>query len=213
MQRLSVEDVRRALALPLPGAEAHARMAPQPRPGWSNVAVPGDCRESGVLLMLFPHNGQLRFVLTRRTEQVRAHKGQVSLPGGGRHGGEALVETALRETGEELGVVAAAVEVLGELSQLYVPVSNHCIYPFVGYHATVPAIQAEPGEVAGVLEVPLASLLDVQNRRIEYWDEPGFDGKRRIPCFIFRGWLVWGATAMILGEMATLLEAVAGEAA
>ena len=213
MQCLSVDDVRRALEHPLPGAEAHARMAPQPRPGWSYGAMPGDCRESGVLLMLFPRNGQLRFVLTRRTEQVRAHKGQVSLPGGGRHGGEALLETALRETGEELGVVPAAVELLGDLSPLYVPVSNHCIYPFVGYHATVPAMHAEPEEVAGVLDVPLAALLDVQYRRIEYWDEPGFGGRRRIPCFIFRGWLVWGATAMILSEMATLLEAVAGEAA
>jgi 8-oxo-dGTP pyrophosphatase MutT (NUDIX family) len=212
MQRLSVRDVRRALAQALPGAAAHARMAPQPRPGWSYVAMPGDCRDSGVLLMLFPHNGQLRFVLTRRTDQVRVHKGQVSLPGGGRHGGEALVETALRETAEELGVVPAFLEVLGELSPLYVPVSNHCIYPFVGYHATVPAMHVEPEEVAEVLEVPLAALLDVQIRRIEYWDEPGFDGKRRIPCFRFSGWLVWGATAMILSEMATLLEIVAGEA-
>jgi 8-oxo-dGTP pyrophosphatase MutT (NUDIX family) len=144
---------------------------------------------------------------------VHAHKGQVSLPGGGRHGGEAVVETALRETGEELGVVPAAVEVLGELSPLYVPVSNHCIYPFVGYHATVPAIHAEPEEVADVLEVPLAALLDVQNRQVEYWDEPGFNEKRRIPCFKFCGWLEWGATAMILSEVAMLLETVAGEAA
>ena len=56
------------------------------------------------MLLLFPRDGQLHFVLTRRTEQVAAHKGQVSLPGGGRHPGEALVETALRETSEELGI-------------------------------------------------------------------------------------------------------------
>jgi hypothetical protein len=73
-------------------------------------------------------------------------------------------------------------------------------------------MHAEAEEVAEVLEVPLAALLEVQNRRTEYWDEPGFEGKRRIPCFSFGGWLVWGATAMILSEMATLLEIVAGEA-
>jgi len=211
MRCLSVEDARRALAQPLPGAAAHAIMAPQPRPGWSVPSMPRDCRESGVLLLLFPRGGQLQFVLTRRTEQVHAHKGQVSLPGGGRLDGETLVVTAQRETFEELGVAPAAVEVLGDLSPLYVPVSNYCIYPLVGYQATVPALHPNALEVANVQQVPLAALLAAQNRHGEYWNEPGFKNRRRIPCYRLGDWVVWGATAMILSEMAMLLEPVAGE--
>jgi 8-oxo-dGTP pyrophosphatase MutT (NUDIX family) len=159
------------------------------------------------MVLLFPSNGALRFVLTRRSDQVAAHKGQVSLPGGGRQAGETLQQTALREAGEELGIDAGTAQVLGRLSPLYVPVSNYCVHPFVGYAASAPVLQPNPDEVAAVLEVPLSALLDKANRGVQYWDEPGFGGGRRIPCFSLGGWLVWGATAMILAEMAAVLEA------
>ena len=80
------------------------------------------------------------------------------------------------------------------------------MFPFVGYQRHGTGLCPNPEEVAAVLEVPLAALLDVRNRRVEYWDVPDFVGGRRIPCFRFTGWLVWGATAMILNEMASLLE-------
>lgn len=159
------------------------------------------------MLLFFSRGGALHFPLTRRTDQVATHKGQVSLPGGGRQPGETLEETALRETGEELGADAGVVCVIGRLSPLYVPVSNYCVHPLVGYLAPAPVLRPNPQEVAAVLEVPLAALLDSGNRCVQYWDEPGFEGGRRIPCFTLGGWMVWGATAMILNEMAVLLEA------
>ncbi len=166
------------------------------------------------MLLLYPDSdGQLCFVLTRRTQRVGTHKGQVSLPGGARHADEPLSQTALREVSEELGIPTEGIEVLGGLSPLYVPVSNYCIYPFVAHQAKPPATRPDPVEVEDVLEVPLRAVLDPQNRQVEYWEEAGFAGGRRIPYFKLRGWVVWGATAMILSEMAALIGWAAGETA
>lgn len=204
---LTIEDVRRAMSRPLAGVEAQIKMAPQPRPGWSpTFTPPPDCRQGGVLILLYPRGGRLHFVLTRRTEIVRSHKGQISLPGGAREGGEPLVQTALRETGEELGVFPDGTEVVGSLSSLYTPPSNYCIYPFVAHHPGTPTFHPDPIEVAEVLEVPLALLLDQSIRRVEYWPDSQFGTSRRIPFFDIRGHVVWGATAMVLSELATLLE-------
>jgi 8-oxo-dGTP pyrophosphatase MutT (NUDIX family) len=202
----TLDDVRRALSRPLPGLDAQIKMAPQPRPGWNpNFALPPDCREGGVLILLYPR-GQLHFVLTRRTETVRSHKGQIALPGGAREEGESLVQTALRETCEELGVPPESIEVIGRLSALYTPPSNYCIHPFVAYRPSAPAFRPDPVEVAEVLEVPLALLLNPSTRKVEYWPDPRFESPRRVPFFDVHGTVVWGATAMILSELATLLE-------
>jgi hypothetical protein len=91
---LSLDDVRQALAQPLPGREAHDTMTPTPRhvvPDQSECGT--ECRKSGVLVLLYPHAGELHFVLTRRSDNLRHHRGQVSLPGGGQEGNEALEQT------------------------------------------------------------------------------------------------------------------------
>ncbi len=95
---------------------------------------------------------------------------------------------------------------LGCLSTLYIPRSNYCIYPFVAYRPASPVFCADPIEVAEVLEVPLALLLDPSIRHIEYWSAPDFDSPRRIPFFNIHGQVVWGATAMILSELVSVLD-------
>jgi 8-oxo-dGTP pyrophosphatase MutT (NUDIX family) len=204
---INLDDVRRALARPRPGLDAHLKMAPQPRPGWDpDFTLPADCREGGVLILLYPRAKRLHLVLTRRTETVRSHKGQISLPGGKREAGESLVQTALRETCEELGVPPEGIEVIGQLSALYTPPSNYCIYPFVAHRPYAPTFRLDPVEVAEVLEVPLSTLLDPAIRNVELWSDPHFDSPRRVPFFNVNGQMVWGATAMILSELVTLLE-------
>jgi hypothetical protein len=96
--------------------------------------------------------------------------------------------------------------VLGCLSTLYIPHSNYCIYPFVAYRPDPPVFYADPVEVAEVLEVPLALLLDPSIRRVEYWSAPDFESPRRVPFFSIHGQVVWGATAMILSELVSLLD-------
>ncbi|MEJ2556995.1 MAG: CoA pyrophosphatase [Anaerolineae bacterium] len=135
-----------------------------------------------------------------------AHKGQIALPGGAREDGEALVQTALRETREELGVPPEGTEVLGQLSALYTPPSNYCIHPFVAYRPIAPTFRRDPVEVADVLEVSLALLLNPSTRKVEHWSDPRFESPRRVPFFDIHGQVVWGATAMILSEFVTLLE-------
>ena len=203
----TLDDVRRALSRPLPGLSAQIKMAPQPRPGWDlDLSIPPDCRQGGVLVLLYPHADRLYFVLTRRTEMVHSHKGQISLPGGAREGSESLIQTALRETCEELGVPPDGTDVIGGLSTIYTSASNYCIHPFVAYRPSAPIFRPDPVEVAEVLEVPLSLLLDPSIRRVEYWATPHFESPRRVPFFDIYGQAVWGATAMILSELVSLLE-------
>jgi len=209
----TVDDVRRALSRPLPGLKAQVKMAPQPRPAWDpDFALPADCREGGVLILLYSRAGRLHLVLTRRTETVRSHKGQISLPGGAHEGDEPLIQTALRETCEELGVPPDGNEVIGRLSPLYTPPSNYCIHPFVAHRPATPVFHPDPVEVAEVLEVPLTLLLDPSTLKEEYWTRSHFESPRRVPFFDVHGQVVWGATAMILSEFVTLLEEERGKA-
>jgi 8-oxo-dGTP pyrophosphatase MutT (NUDIX family) len=203
----TINDISRALSRPLPGVSAQLKMAPQPRPGWDpHFVIPSDCRQGSVLILLYLHDRRLHFVLTRRTQTVRSHKGQISLPGGAREGKESLSQTALRETSEELGVPTDSTHVMGPLSTLYTPASNYCIHPFVAHHPTSPVFEPDPHEVAEILEVPLALLLDPSTPKVTYWTDSNFEAPRRVPFFDIYGQVVWGATAMILSELVAILQ-------
>ena len=207
---VTIEDVRQALSAPLPGVEGQKKMAPQPKSGEiDRWARPADCREAGVLLLLYPYanNGrtaELHLALTRRTEYPGVHSGQISLPGGRREGQESRQAAALREAMEEVGVIPDRLEMIGQLSPLYTPPSNFCIYPHVAFAASRPNFRLESKEVAALLEPPLRLLLNPANCREELWHFERY-GPRRVPFFDVDGHKVWGATAMILSEFLTLL--------
>ena len=160
-------------------------------------------REAGVLILLYPCDGQLYFPLTRRTDTVESHKGQVSLPGGAREGDESLQATALRETCEELNVCPDTWNVLGRLTPLYIPPSGFRISPFISYTPARPAFTPDPIEVAELIETPLALLLEPSTVVREEWTLRGT--LVEVPFFHVAGHQVWGATAMVLSELVTLL--------
>jgi 8-oxo-dGTP pyrophosphatase MutT (NUDIX family) len=196
-----LDEVRSALERPRPGLPAQLRLSPRPRnPGITHEEAP---RPGGVLLLLYPHEQQLHLVLTRRADTLSNHKGQVSLPGGQRDPGETPEITALRELHEELGIEPNQVDVLGRLTPLYIPPSNYCIYPVVGYAAKRPRFRPNPAEVADVLEVPVAALLDPDAVHEEEWSLR--DEAVQVPFFAVAGHKVWGATAMVLAEFVELL--------
>ena len=202
---MRIDDVRRAMQRPLLGLEAQARMAPPYRRDQIEIMLnPPACKQAGVLVLLYPLEGQLCFPLTQRPDSVEYHKGQISLPGGSQENGESLCQTALREAQEEVGVDADAVEVIGQLSRLYVPPSNFCIQPFVGYVADRPDFRIEAVEVAELIEAPLKALLDPATVHVEDWELRG--GIWPIPFYQFGPHKVWGATAMILSEFVAMLE-------
>lgn len=203
---MTIDDVRLALQRPLPGLAAQVRMAPPYRRDQiAEMLNPPAPRLAGVLVVLYPHDGQLHFPLTRRPNHVEFHKGQISLPGGAQEEGESLSQTALREAQEEIGVKASDVEVLGKLTPLYVPPSNFYIHPFVGYMARRLDFKLEATEVAELFEAPLAALLDPATVREEDWEIRG--GIWRIPFYQFGPHQVWGVTAMVLAEFAAILTA------
>jgi 8-oxo-dGTP pyrophosphatase MutT (NUDIX family) len=190
----------------LPGYAAQKTMKTRPRLPFflrhsRRHAVP-----AAVLILLFPRNGELHFFLTVRTQGVAHHKGQISLPGGAQEADEQLPETALRETVEELGVEDGKIQILGNLSPLFVPVTGYLIHPFVGWLDKEPETRPDPAEVATLFSVAVRELVDDHHRHREWRFYRGIP--LHIPYFHFDGYKVWGATAMILAELKALLREV-----
>ena len=193
--------LRARLAGPLPGVAAWREMAPDDR------AFPPDTagyRDAAVLLALFPHDGAWRLPLIVRTDDGGIHAGQVALPGGALEPGESPEAGALRETQEETGLAPADAELLGRLSPLPIPISHFRVTPVVATLAGEPAWRLDGREVASLFSVPLAALRDSVLRCSEQRE---FGGEPiAIPYFALGDEKVWGATAMVLAELAALLE-------
>lgn len=202
---ISAEILRQALQEPLPGLDAQIAMMPRPRPGMERGIDPFHRpREGGVLILLYPRDGELTLVLTRRSEALPNHRGQISFPGGARDAEDAdFVQTALREGYEELAIPIAGTEVLGVLTPLYIPPSDYRIYPVVVFRPGRPDFVPSPYEVADVLEVPVAWLLSDESLRVETWELRGMEVE--VPFFEIQGHKVWGATAMVLAELRAVL--------
>ena len=180
-------------------------MSPSPRPG-DVFPLPPEIqpKEAGVLILLFPRGDDLGFFLTRRTDTVENHKGQISLPGGAQEKGESLEQTAVRETCEELSVDLARVQIVGgPLTPVYIPVSGFRATAYVAFTPVRPVVTPEPGEVVEIIEMPLDMLVDEKTIEEEIWEL--HDRRAHVPFFSVNGHKVWGATAMILGEFAVML--------
>ncbi len=189
-----------------PGLKAQLRMVPDPRPGDKVYQeVQDSCLRAGVLVLLYPLNNRWCVLLTQRTQRVLHHRSQISFPGGQQDPGEDLQHTALRETFEEVGVPPHALNILGELTPLYIPPSNFCIYPFVASAPKRPNFLPCEQEVAQVLDIPLGHLTDSRNLRHEKWELRGKE--ILVPYYAFQEHKIWGATAMVLSE---LLDIVTG---
>lgn len=196
--------IEKGLAAALPGVAAQLAMAPEPRQGHkAYFEVEATSRKAGVLILLYVKDGRLSLLLTRRTERVLHHRGQISLPGGEQHPGESVEATALRETAEELGPDLGAVRILGRLTPLYIPPSNYCIYPTVAFVPGTLAFRLQPEEVDELIEVPVDRLADPAAVRREVWHYGGRDVE--VPFYEFEGHKIWGATAMVLAEFLALL--------
>jgi len=190
---------------PKPGWPVQLTMGPEPREGSRKVEETDEtCSWAAVMLLLYPRQQHFEMVLTRRSNLVLHHQSQISFPGGRREEGETFLQTALRETKEELGIDLGDIHILGELTPLFIPPSNICIRPLVARLPERPNFHPSRDEVAEILEIPLLHLLDEKNRRREIWIR---DDKRiQVPFFDFKGNKIWGATAMVLAEFLDLLE-------
>jgi 8-oxo-dGTP pyrophosphatase MutT (NUDIX family) len=204
----TISFLKTRITSPLPGTKAHRRAIPPDRIDQRlNVEHVINPRLGGVLVLLFPDKeGQAHFALIQRPEYTGTHGGQVSFPGGKiERQDQTLIDTALRETSEEIGVDQELVQVIGTLSDIYIPPSNFKVTPVIGFTEVWPVFQKDPYEVEDILVVPLASLMDkrfyksmdIRVRDITLPQTPYYHLLEKV---------VWGATAMILSELLHLLE-------
>ncbi len=204
--RAMMRSLAAELAKPLPGRAAQGRMAPQPRAGWEPDFQPLTTpRQGGVLVLFYPYRGEIHLPLILRPTYNGVHSGQVGFPGGGREAVDAdITETALRESYEEIGVEPQAVQILGQLSEIYIRPSNYEVTPTVGWVSQRPDFQTDPHEVARLLEIRLADLQDPCNCHEEEWQLR--DRRAQVPFFQVSDQIIWGATAMILSELLMVIE-------
>lgn len=193
----------------LPGREAQYRMANLRR--FANPKAyetpPEGHRMACVLVLLFPKNGEWHTALIERTAHPDdRHAGQISLPGGKFEPSDSMLwNTAIREAEEEIGVSRLAVGQLGRLTQLYIPVSNFLVHPFIGWVDFEPEFVPQAGEVEAILTPPVGLFLENSARKITDIRLAGGLVLTDVPYFEVENRVVWGATAMILSEFSEVL--------
>ncbi len=168
--------------------------------GHQLTGAPPPKRHSAVLIALYS-DPEPTVVLTRRTQQMRAHSGEVSFPGGGQDPGESLWDTACREAREEIQLDTALARRIGELDHLTTVSSQARIVPYVARLSQPPSMTANPDEVDEILLVSLSELLLPEVYREERWQWPGSNQQRPIYFFDLFGDTVWGATANLLRQL------------
>ena len=188
----------------LPGEESHQKM----RVIYDqSIELPFSKINSipaAVLILLYLADNEIYFFLTKRTDELKHHKGQISLPGGTQEGNEKLIDTALRETQEEIGINKTSISIIGTITPLFVPVTGFMIYPFIGYSLNKLDPKPDPVEVATIFSVNISDLLNKENRTTEQRNIRGYDVQ--VPYFKLNDYQVWGATSMILSEFRDLIK-------
>jgi 8-oxo-dGTP pyrophosphatase MutT (NUDIX family) len=206
---LSFKDkLVQALTDPLPGVVSQMKMVPAIRQkemekrSWDNSA-----RKAAVLICFYPDGEEdIHLALIRRNDYDGVHSGQISFPGGKYEEDDRdLTHTALREAEEETNILMKSVDVLGEITSVYIPPSNFIVSPVVGCTPKKPDFIAEKSEVQEILSISIKDLLDPANRQVK--DIPHREYNIiDVPCFYIQGHIIWGATAMILSEMLDVIQ-------
>jgi len=202
---LLLEHLRNQLQKPLPGENAHATMAPYRKAGSVEAAKDKKPIPSAVMVLLFPENGRIKIALIKRNEYNGTHSAQISFPGGKKDQQDrSLLETAIRETKEEIGVEINENDILGELTPLYIPPSNFMVTPFIAVKKTKPDFIPDIKEVSYIVIFPI-ELLKENSIVKETMVTVGSGMLLNVPYYDIEGEIVWGATAAILSELKEML--------
>jgi 8-oxo-dGTP pyrophosphatase MutT (NUDIX family) len=202
-----IEKLKQKLQKPLPGIESHLKMAPKSDGfNYRNFKKTLDAKNSSVLILLKEtdfENFQILFTL--RSQNLKSHKGQISFPGGRGEKGETPVITALRETEEEVGIKSSSIEIIGGLTELFVPPSNSIVSPVVGLLKDNVNLSINPNEVELAFWIEYIHFLDMNN----LYHEERQMGSYKVLVPMWKTNIdqpLWGATAIILSELLDIIQ-------
>ncbi len=206
MQDFFIERLKIRHQEGLPGRDHQLKMAALR--GRSVFDAPSTARKAAVMLLLFPKNGEWQLILTERTGNDNdPHSSQISFPGGSVEASDVdLAATALRETHEEIGVEPSVIEIIGAMTDLYIPVSNFHVQPFLAFTKTPPQYKPQETEVKQVIETPLSVLKNSDNWKVKDIKVSDKYDLKNVPYFDVFGKTVWGATAMMISELLEILK-------
>lgn len=201
-----IKKLKEELNKALPGKEAHKLMSPILERNWIDIdkePYPKGLKKAAVLCLFYRKDTAIHFLLMKRTASNFAHSKQISFPGGSIDANETEVQAALRELHEEIGIQISDANIIGKLSNIYIPISNFKVFPFLAYIPKLPPVVLSEEEVDYIIEVKLS---DLQNDALvkEKMMATKF-GELPIKYFDFAGEVVWGATAVILSELKQIL--------
>jgi len=194
----------------LPGENAHAKMSPPER---REIMKTLDLKvknpkQAAVMMLFYPRNEQTNLVLIVRNAYPGVHSSQIAFPGGKMEKEDAsFMDTALRETQEEIGIASDQITVVRPFSQVYIPPSNFLVFPFFGYSCDELIFKPDPNEVAGMIEMPLDHFLDDANMEMQQM-ATSYSTSIDVPVFILNEHRIWGATAMMMSELKEVLKSV-----
>ena len=191
----------------LGGVEAQFKLAPEMRLAYDDKKITANNPKIAAVLALFypNNNNNTSLLLTKRASYNGPHSNQISFPGGKiEKSDNNFSQTALRETFEEVGVSQEKVEILREITNVYIPPSNFLVTPFIGITKTKPMFKVN-SEVAEIIEISFLDLLDDNNvGTIQITNS--YMKETLVPSFNINGSVIWGATAMILSEIKEVLK-------
>lgn len=203
--------VAKIAKMKLPGEAIQLKMAPIERilELKAQAREAKTAKQAGVLALFYPATtNETHLVLILRKTYKGVHSAQISFPGGKREAEDAsLLETALRETEEEVGVDRTSVSIVKELTEIYIPPSNFFVQGYVGITTKTPHFIPQENEVEEILEIPLSHFMD-DSILVTKTLSTSYATNIEVPAFLLNGHVVWGATAMILSEVREMLKAV-----
>jgi 8-oxo-dGTP pyrophosphatase MutT (NUDIX family) len=205
-----IQNLCEELKKPLPGEEAQYRMAPSYRPRLMKEEIAlHKPKLSGVMLLLYEKDGLLNIAFTQRKIYDGVHSGQMSFPGGKKDEDDVnLIHTALRETNEEIGIGEENIQIIGHLTELYIPPSNFLVHPTVGFAHGIVSFHPDHKEVEKVVEIPVDFFLNDKNISLQTEIKLFNNTIVRVPAYIYNDHIIWGATAIMLSEFVFIVERV-----
>ncbi len=201
-----IEGLSTKLKEELPGQEAQRRMAPfETNQDRFNLEAKNEAQSGAVLILFYPDNHEIYFPLIQRPTYDGVHSDQVALPGGKREITDIdLIQTALREAREEIGIKEESIKIIGFLTELYIPVSNFRVLPVIGYSLDKPSFIPDNHEVKEIILANVEILTnDIERKVADIRVGEKYDLKA--PYFSVEDRLIWGATAMMLSELQAVL--------